>query len=43
MNMNDEDGRLPDCIICGNKMVEIRGCHYKCMNCGKEIDCSDHF
>ena len=41
--MDGDEDRMPNCAVCGSKMVEIRGCHYQCMNCGREIDCSDPY
>jgi len=26
---------------CGTKMKEISACHYRCPNCGTELDCED--
>ena len=41
--MDGDEHRMPNCAVCGGRMVEIRGCHYKCANCGREIDCSDPY
>jgi len=34
---------LPEekCYACGDKMVEIQVCKYRCPNCGALLDCED--
>jgi len=41
--MDGDEDRMPNCAVCGSKMVEIRGCHYKCMNCGGHLNFIDPY